>query len=113
VLSRQLTNVTAHPSAVRACESETGTRERKKDCPLLSSLESLPVLARILESCSVSAMSNGGWLKAIIAGALLWIAISLVVVGHQPANARSAVATIEIVLAVIVAIIACLMLRWR
>jgi hypothetical protein len=58
-------------------------------------------------------MSNGGWLKAIIAGSLLWIAISLVVVGHQPANAGSAVSTVEIVLAVIVAIIACLILRWR
>ena len=58
-------------------------------------------------------MSNGGWLKAIIAGALLWIAISLVVLGHQPANAGSVVATIEIVLAAIVAIIACLILRWR
>lgn len=43
-------------------------------------------------------MSNGGWLKAIIAGILLWIAISLAVIAHQPAVAGSVVATIEIVL---------------
>ena len=57
-------------------------------------------------------MGNGGWLKAIIAGALLWVAMSLVVIAHQPATAGSAVATIEIVLSLVVAIIACLILRW-
>ena len=58
-------------------------------------------------------MSNGGkWLKAIIAGVLLWIAISLAVIAHQPATNGSLVSTIEIVLSVIVAVIACLLLRW-
>jgi hypothetical protein len=69
-------------------------------------------LAQSPESCSFSDVSNGGWLKAIIAGALLWVAISLVVFAHQPANAGSVVATIEIVLSLVVAIIACLILRW-
>jgi hypothetical protein len=57
-------------------------------------------------------MSNGGWLKAIIAGALIWIAISLVAIAHQPAHAGSAGATIELVLSFVVAILACLILRW-
>jgi hypothetical protein len=57
-------------------------------------------------------MGNGGWLKAIIAGALLWVAISLVALAHQPSTAGSAIATIEIVLSLVVAIIACLILRW-
>jgi hypothetical protein len=57
-------------------------------------------------------MSNGSWLKAIIAGALIWIAISLVAIAHQPAHAGSAVATIELVLSFILAIIACLIVRW-
>ena len=56
-------------------------------------------------------MSKGGWLKAIIAGVLLWIAISLVAVGYQPAHAGSVVAFIEIGLALVVAIVACLVLR--
>lgn len=57
-------------------------------------------------------MSNGGWLKAIIAGVLLWIAMSLVVIAHQPAHVGSVVATIEIVLSAVVAVIACVILRW-
>ena len=57
-------------------------------------------------------MSKGGWLKAIIAGALIWIAVSLVALAHQPAHAGSAVATIELILSFVVAIIACLLLRW-
>lgn len=56
-------------------------------------------------------MSKGGWLKAIIAGVLLWIAISLVAVGYQPAHAGSVVAFIEIGLSLVVAIVACLVLR--
>lgn len=57
-------------------------------------------------------MSNAGWLKAIIAGALIWIAVSLVVIAHQPAHAGSVVATIELVLSFVVAVIAALLLRW-
>jgi len=59
-----------------------------------------------------SFMSNGGWLKAIIAGALIWIAVSLVVSAHQPAHAGSPVATIELVLSFVVAVLACVILRW-
>ncbi len=51
-------------------------------------------------------------LKAIVAGALLWVAINLVAMGYQPAHAGSVIATVEIVLSLIVAIIACLILRW-
>jgi hypothetical protein len=57
-------------------------------------------------------MTPGGWLKAIIAGILLWIAMSLLVIAHQPAVAGSAVATIEIVMSLVIAVIACLILRW-
>jgi hypothetical protein len=53
-----------------------------------------------------------GLLKAIVAGALLWIAINLVAIGYQPAQAGSVVATVEIVLALLVAILACVILRW-
>ena len=56
-------------------------------------------------------MSNGGWLKAIIAGALLWGAILLVAVAYQPAHAGSTVAFIEIGLSLVVAIIACVVVR--
>ena len=56
-------------------------------------------------------MSNGGWLKAIIAGALLWLAILLVATGYQPAHAGSVIANIEIGLALVVAVIACIVLR--
>jgi predicted tellurium resistance membrane protein TerC len=57
-------------------------------------------------------MKTGGWLKAIIAGALLWVAMSLVAIAHQPAHAGSAVATIYTVLSIVVAILGCLILRW-
>lgn len=54
---------------------------------------------------------RSGWLKAIIAGALVWVAINLVAMAYQPAHAGSVVATIEIVLALILAILAGLLLR--
>lgn len=57
-------------------------------------------------------MSNGGWLKAIIAGALIWVAITLVAIAYQPAHAGSPVATMDHILALVVAILACLVLRW-
>jgi len=53
-----------------------------------------------------------GLLKAIIAGALLWLAINLVAMGYQPAKAESVVATLEIALSLVVAIVACVVLRW-
>jgi len=57
-------------------------------------------------------VSNAGWLKAIIAGLLLWIAMSLIALAHEPAHAGSAIATIEIILSLIVTVIGCLILRW-
>ena len=57
-------------------------------------------------------MGNRGWLKAIIAAALLWIAICLVAIAHQPSHIGSVVSTIEIALSLVVAVIACVILRW-
>jgi len=51
-------------------------------------------------------------LRAIIAGALIWVAINLVAIGYQPAHAGSVVATVEIALSLVVAILACVVLRW-
>ncbi len=53
-----------------------------------------------------------GVLKAIVAGALIWLAINLVAMGYQPAQAGSVIATVEIVLSLIVAILACVVIRW-
>jgi hypothetical protein len=55
---------------------------------------------------------KGSLLKAIIAGALIWVSIELVAIAHQPAHTGSVMATVEIVLSLVVAIIACLLLRW-
>jgi hypothetical protein len=52
------------------------------------------------------------FLKAIVAGALIWVAISLVALANQPAHAGSVVATVEIVISLVVAILACVILRW-
>ena len=57
-------------------------------------------------------MSRGGWLKAIIAGALIWLAITLVAIAYQPTHAGSVIATIDHILALVVAILACLVIRW-
>ena len=57
-------------------------------------------------------MSKAGWLKAIIAGALIWIAITLVAIAHQPTHAGTPVAIIETILALVLTIIACFLLRW-
>jgi hypothetical protein len=64
--------------------------------------------------CILSARKESmkSFLKAIVAGALLWVAFNLVAIGYQPAHAGSVVATVEIVLALLVAIVACLILRW-
>lgn len=51
-------------------------------------------------------------LKAIVAGALVWIAINLVAIAYQPAHSGSVVATVEIVLSLVVVILACVILRW-
>ena len=54
-----------------------------------------------------------GFFKAIVAGALLWVAINLVAIGYQPAHAGSVIATVDIILALVVAILACVILRWE
>jgi hypothetical protein len=53
-----------------------------------------------------------GLLKAVVAGALVWVAINLVAMGYQPAHAGSVIATVEIILSLVVAILACVVLRW-
>jgi hypothetical protein len=53
-----------------------------------------------------------GVIKAIVAGALIWLAINLVAIAYQPAHAGSVIATVEIILSLVVAILACLILRW-
>jgi hypothetical protein len=53
-----------------------------------------------------------GLLKAVVAGALMWVAINLVAIGYQPAHAGSVIATVDIVLSLVVAILACVVLRW-
>lgn len=53
-----------------------------------------------------------GLIKAIVAGALIWVAINLVAIGYQPAHAGSVVANVEIGLSLVVAILACVILRW-
>ncbi len=53
-----------------------------------------------------------GLLKAIVAGLLIWVAINLVTMGYEPAKAGSVIATVEIVLSLVVAILACVVLRW-
>jgi hypothetical protein len=53
-----------------------------------------------------------GLLKAIVAGALIWIAINLVAMGYQPAQSGSVIATVEIVLSLVVTILACVVVRW-
>lgn len=66
-------------------------------------------LLPLLPSVKFSEMS---WLKAIISGVLIWIAISLVVFSHQPATAGSVVATMEMILSLVLAVIACCIIRW-
>jgi len=51
-------------------------------------------------------------LKAIVAGALIWIAINLVAIAYQPAHAGAPIATVDNLLAIVVAILACVLLRW-
>jgi Na+/proline symporter len=71
-----------------------------------------PCLLKLEPAVSFSDMNKAGWLKAIIAGALLWVAMSLAAIAHEPAHAGSVVGTIEVVLSLVVVVIACLLLRW-
>jgi hypothetical protein len=60
---------------------------------------------------SASRKSMTDWLKPIVAGALFWIAIILVALAYQPARVGSVIATLEIGFSLIVAILACVVLR--
>ena len=51
------------------------------------------------------------FLIALVAGLLVWVAICLVAIAHQPSHAGSLVATLEIILSLVLAIIACVLLR--
>ena len=51
------------------------------------------------------------FLISLLAGLLIWIAIYLVAIAHQGAVAGSLVATIEIILALGLTVIACFILR--
>ncbi len=55
---------------------------------------------------------KGSLVKAVVAGALIWVAINLIAIAYQPAHAGSVISTVEIVLSLVVAIVACLLLRW-
>jgi hypothetical protein len=54
---------------------------------------------------------KGSLLKTVVAGALIWVAIIMIARAYQPAHAGSFVANVEIGLSLVVAVIACLLLR--
>src|ERR1700719_2287024 len=99
-------------------ESEIGRDGASLDPPAIPNAVActfyLPGKSAASTRCILSARKESmkGLLKAIIAGALLGVAIILVAIGYQPAHAGSVVATVEIVLALLVAILACVILRW-
>ncbi|MFL6589610.1 MAG: hypothetical protein ACJ8M4_05505 [Chthoniobacterales bacterium] len=51
------------------------------------------------------------FLISVVAGLLIWVAISLVAIAHQPSHMGSLVATLEIILALVVAIVACVVIK--
>jgi hypothetical protein len=53
------------------------------------------------------------FLIALIAGILIWGSILLVAIAYQPVHAGSVVASIEIGLALLLSVVACLLLRLR
>src|ERR1043166_1483387 len=53
------------------------------------------------------------FLISLAAGLLVWIAICLVAIAYEPSHVGSLVATLEIVVALVLAIVACLLLRLR
>ena len=50
---------------------------------------------------------------SLVAGILIWVAILLIAIAYQPTHAGSVIANIEIGLALVVAVLACLILRLR
>ena len=53
------------------------------------------------------------FLLSLIAGILIWGSICLVAIAYQPTHAGSVVASVEIGLALVLTIVACLLLRLR
>ncbi|HTG43411.1 MAG TPA: hypothetical protein VK633_02645 [Verrucomicrobiae bacterium] len=53
------------------------------------------------------------FLISLVAGLLFWIAICLVAIAYQPSHAGSLVATLEIILSLVLAVVACVVLRLR
>lgn len=53
------------------------------------------------------------FVRVIVAGALIWIAVNMVAIAYQPSHSGSVVATVEIGLALLVVIIACFLLAPR
>jgi hypothetical protein len=50
---------------------------------------------------------------SIVSGILIWAAIWLMAIAYQPSHAGSVIANIEIGLALVVTVVACLLLRLR
>jgi hypothetical protein len=53
------------------------------------------------------------FLISLLAGLLLWVAICLVSIAYQPVHAGSVVASIEIIVALVLTVVACVTLRLR
>jgi hypothetical protein len=53
------------------------------------------------------------FLFSLVAGILIWGSICLVAIAYQPSHAGSVVAAIEICLALVLTVVACLLLRLR
>ena len=53
------------------------------------------------------------FLISLAAGLLIWAAICLVAIAYEPSHVGSLVATLEIIVALVLAVIACLLLRLR
>jgi hypothetical protein len=52
-------------------------------------------------------------LISLAAGLLIWVAICLIAIAYQPTHAGSLVATLEIILSLVLAVVACVILRLR
>lgn len=52
------------------------------------------------------------FLISLVAGLLIWVAICLVSIAHQPSHSGSVVANLEIGLSLVVTVVACFLLRF-
>ena len=53
------------------------------------------------------------FLISLVAGLLIWVAICLVAIAYQPSHAGSLVSTLEIILSLVLAVVACVVVRLR